>query len=159
MIDFSSDKTQDWYIINDGVMGGLSKGKALDTDDGVLFYGEVSLENNGGFSSYRSPWKEYDLRAFDQVSIRYRSEGIRKAFVMETDRRFYIPNFKVSLPGSDTWVTETFRLSAFKQYRLGNPTGESFQPANKDEIIRIGFITDEKRSGEFKFEVDYIKFE
>ncbi|WP_420319140.1 CIA30 family protein [Ekhidna sp.] len=158
MINFTS-ADNDWYIINDGVMGGLSKGNMVETDDGVLFYGEVSLKNNGGFSSFRSPWESYDLTNYSKVSIRYKSEGIKKAFVMETDKRFYIPNFKVSLPSSSEWVTKEFKLVDFKQYRLGNPTGESLQKDQKEDIIRIGFITDEKRAGDFRFEVDYIEFE
>ena len=40
-----------WRITNDGVMGGLSR-SAVHTADGTLvFDGELSRENNGGFAS------------------------------------------------------------------------------------------------------------
>ncbi|WP_421765337.1 CIA30 family protein [Ekhidna sp.] len=158
MIDFTSLENDDWYIINDGVMGGLSKGKTTKTDDGVTFYGSVSLENNGGFTSFRAPWDEYDLTNYKEVTIRYRSEGMRLAFVMETSQRFWIPNYKVGLSNSEEWITETFQLEDFKQYRLGDPTGKSFSDEVKDEIIRVGFITNEKRAGDFKFEVAMVEF-
>lgn len=157
-IDFSDDQPDGWYVLNDGVMGGLSKGKLTETDEGVVFFGRVSLENNGGFTSYRGPWKQYDLTEYEEVTIRYRSEGMRLAFVMETSQRFWIPNYKVNLANSDEWVTQTYKLEDFKQYRLGNLTGESFTESIKEDIIRIGFITDEKRAGDFKFEVAYVEF-
>ena len=152
-------EVSEWYILNDGVMGGLSQGKAKRTEEGVLFSGTVSLENNGGFSSFRSPWGKFDLSDYKEVVVRYRSEGIRKALVMETDRRWWIPNFKISLPATEGWETKTFQLSDVRQYRLGNPTGRSFDEDAKSNIIRLGFITDEKREGSFQFEVASIEFQ
>ena len=40
-----------WSIVNDDVMGGISQGQAQAVDDVLLFRGQISLENNGGFSS------------------------------------------------------------------------------------------------------------
>ena len=43
-----------WQVVNDGVMGGLSKGKmSADPDGNCQFSGNISLENNGGFSMVR----------------------------------------------------------------------------------------------------------
>lgn len=154
----SFTEVSQWYILNDGVMGGLSQGKANKTEEGVLFSGTVSLENNGGFSSFRSPWKNFDLSGYDEVVIKYKSEGVRQALVMETDRRWWIPNFKISLPATEGWETKTFQLDKVKQYRLGNPTGGDFDEDARQDIIRLGFITDEKREGEFRFEVASVEF-
>ena len=52
----NSAASRDWRVINDGVMGGLSQGRALLTEESILFEGEISLENNGGFSSLKSPF-------------------------------------------------------------------------------------------------------
>jgi hypothetical protein len=74
IIDFGTAKDgADWRVIVDGVMGGLSTGKATFTKNSVVFTGSISLENNGGFSSYRMPFGEYDLSAYKKVEIRYRS--------------------------------------------------------------------------------------
>ncbi len=41
--------------VNDGVMGGLSKGDpAVSKQQKLVFKGGISLENNGGFSSIRT---------------------------------------------------------------------------------------------------------
>ena len=43
--------TKGWQTVLDGVMGGLSTGRIAEGDGGTLrFSGELSLENNGGFS-------------------------------------------------------------------------------------------------------------
>lgn len=50
-----------WRLVNNGVMGGISTSKAIIKDDKIIFSGNVSLENNGGFASLRSPVKDYDF--------------------------------------------------------------------------------------------------
>ena len=48
--------TQDWHPINDGVMGGASISQLrFDSAGHAVFEGEVSLHNNGGFASVRTP--------------------------------------------------------------------------------------------------------
>lgn len=51
--DFRSTAGNEWYLVTDGVMGGVSKGQlSLDTIDShpcLRMQGDVSLENNGGF--------------------------------------------------------------------------------------------------------------
>jgi len=55
LFDFTKESNiQNWSVVNDGVMGGLSKGNFSVNDKGDGFFtGHVSLENNGGFSSVR----------------------------------------------------------------------------------------------------------
>ena len=64
----------DWKIINDGVMGGMSRGNLSFTSKNTLiFNGFVSLENNGGFSSFRSQFSTLNLEQYDvskNVSIK-----------------------------------------------------------------------------------------
>ncbi|MDH3323720.1 MAG: CIA30 family protein, partial [Flavobacteriaceae bacterium] len=45
---------QNWMIVNDDVMGGLSNSTAELTDSTLIFKGTLSLKNNGGFASIRS---------------------------------------------------------------------------------------------------------
>ena len=60
-----------WRIVNDGVMGGLSSSKAIVNDDNkIIFSGNVSLENNGGFASLRSAVKDYNFEKFSGLEIK-----------------------------------------------------------------------------------------
>lgn len=43
----------DWRVIDDGVMGGRSRGRVSVSAGGLRFSGQLSTENNGGFSSVR----------------------------------------------------------------------------------------------------------
>lgn len=157
--EFTETEMAAWYIVNDGVMGGLSKGRVIATDDGVLFFGSVSLENNGGFTSFRSPYQSYDFSRAKYLTIRYRSEGMAMGLQLETYRRFYYPYFKVNLPVSNEWVELTINLEEIDQFRMGSNTGKKLTSNALDQIIRVGLVTNEKRAGDFKIEVDYVMFE
>jgi monofunctional biosynthetic peptidoglycan transglycosylase len=43
-----------WQVVNDGVMGGLTRSLARCDEQGVHFSGLLSTANNGGFASIRS---------------------------------------------------------------------------------------------------------
>jgi hypothetical protein len=52
LIDFTDKKAgHQMNVVNDGVMGGLSQGAIeMTQNDSLLFKGNISLQNNGGFS-------------------------------------------------------------------------------------------------------------
>ncbi|MEM6642677.1 MAG: CIA30 family protein [Bacteroidota bacterium] len=159
-ISFNDGKDIDsWTIINDGVMGGLSVGSISQTDNGVRFAGEVSLENNGGFTSYKSEFARYDLSKYKSMSIRYRSSGHDIGFQLENNQQFYLPYFKINLPVSSEWTTLKFDFEDFGQYRMGRKMGGSLNTDNLKDILRMGFITNEKKAGKFSFEVAYVQFD
>ena len=66
-----------WYTVNDDVMGGIST-SMVSTDaetQRLVFSGNLSLENNGGFASIRSQWSDYDLTGYDGIVLRVRGDG------------------------------------------------------------------------------------
>ena len=91
--------------------------------------------------------------------MRYRSFGISLAFTIAVSRRWYIPNYKINLnETSSEWITTTIKLSDMRKHYFGKPMNETLKKETLKEIVRIGFITDEKKYGDFEFEIDYIKF-
>lgn len=161
LFDFGSKAEGDkWYVVNDGVMGGLSASGVDVTDNGILFKGVVSLENNGGFASLRSPYGQLDLSTYRKVTIRYKASGQVPALSFDKDRRFYIPYYKMPLNNvSDEWTTETHELLEINEYYLGQPTGKKLSRQQLSSIIRMGFLVSNKKAGAFELQVDYIKFE
>ncbi|MEM9887035.1 MAG: CIA30 family protein [Bacteroidota bacterium] len=160
-IDFGKDKTgQSWQVINDGVMGGLSKGEVRMKDNSVLFEGNVSLKNYGGFTAFKSPFQTIDLSDYEYISIRLKTKGQRLAFTLETEEDFYKPYYKKAIPSiSEDWETIKLELSTFKELQLGQQTGKTLSKEELKKIVRIGLITNEKKEGAFEVEVDYILFE
>lgn len=159
-IDFGKQKDgRNWSVVNDGVMGGLSQGNAELTDNSILFKGRVSLDNNGGFSSLRSSFSRKQLLNYKQVTLRYRSKGISLAMTLSVSRRWYVPNYKTSLSSTNgEWKTITLPLKDFRKHYIGRPMNETIDEDALDEVIRFGFITDEKKYGDFEFEIDYMEF-
>ena len=89
MTIFNFDNESDarrWPATNDGVMGGISQGQSDITPGGTLrFFGNVSLENNGGFSSIRSLEMERDLS----------SRGVSRDLVDRAQRFLFEPGIGV----------------------------------------------------------------
>ena len=70
-----SGKWNDWMVVNDGVMGGLSQSRPEITDrDTLVFTGNVSLENNGGFASIRHGAEPFGLEEGDGILIRVKGD-------------------------------------------------------------------------------------
>jgi len=156
--DFGASKDgSNWLIINDGVMGGRSIGEAYLTNDSILFQGEISFENNGGFASIRSYPKRIDLSGAEFIELRYRLTGLNFALMLEENRRFWMPYYSYELETTDNeWVTIRIPVNRLKETRLGDFTGKTLRDARSKEFFRLGFISKEKKADSFNLEIDYI---
>lgn len=161
LIDFGQ-KTgggQNWSVTNDGVMGGLSQGGAYLSDSSIVFSGTVSLENNGGFSSLRSPYQRFELSKYTSIELKVRVTGLPFSITFSKSRRFWIPNYKYFFEAQDNeWTVIRFDINDLKEYRVGNPTGKNIGKSDIKNIIGISFFNEGKREGDFTLEVDYILF-
>lgn len=150
---------RDWYVVNDGVMGGLSSGTLIETQSSIIFKGQVSLENNGGFASIRSPYANYNLSKYETIEIKYRSSGYDFAITLQNHKMYFKPNYKHDLPNTDgEWQTVSLKMSDFSAYTLGRKLNYNLDKKTQKEIIRMGFISNEKRAGDFEIEIASIGF-
>ena len=65
-----------WKVVNDDVMGGVSQGATQAAKNVMVFEGNISLENNGGFSSVQmkgkwnlSTFKEHVEQILNLISV------------------------------------------------------------------------------------------
>lgn len=162
IIDFgtAANRVNDWVMISDNVMGGITRCKLDYTEQSLVLTGNISLENYGGFSSVKTRFGSFDLSAFKGLKIRYKSTNQRFAFTLEDSRNWTRPNYKGNLPGSanDAWNEVTIYFKDFKEYQIGEPTGDMLNPATLKNIVRLGIITTDKKEGPFTLEVDYVEF-
>ena len=79
LFDFGlDDAASAWNVVNDAVMGGISSSRMVKSENGkAAFIGRVSLENNGGFASVRSPRMQDSLGNFEGIVFRVRGDGKR----------------------------------------------------------------------------------
>jgi len=161
LIDFGQNKNTgiDWRIVNDTVMGGRSDSEASLTENSLIFTGRVSLENNGGFASIRSPYADFDLSPYKTVKIRCRGKGQKMALSFNRYREWYRPNYKAVFQPTEEWQEFEFQLADFVEYSVGRQTGNTLSPEAQENIIRMTFITMSKAATSFEFEVDYLRFE
>ena len=147
-----------WRVINDGVMGGLSRGDASLSDESTLvFSGVLSLENRGGFSSIWSPPAVDDLGDSDVLVLRVRGDG-RDYYVNLKNRGDSAAGSHRLLirTQSDQWQIVSLPFDDFKYTRFGQQTPGS-TPLDSSQIRQFGFTISDKKPGPFRLEVDWIK--
>ncbi|WP_238531648.1 CIA30 family protein [Nitritalea halalkaliphila] len=163
VFDFGVEKSfGNWAIINDGVMGGRSQSQAQLAENALLFEGDVSLRNNGGFVSIRSATASYDLSAFTTLEIRFKAETDRKFdLLLEPETAWYLPKVRTQFSAEGEvgeWRTLQVPLQDFEITRMGNAVRKGIDPAVLGAVRRIGIMLFDKQEGPFTLAVDYIKF-
>jgi hypothetical protein len=83
-------------VVNDKVMGGKSEAHVETHREGIRFYGQVSLVNNGGFASFRIPVQPKNISAFSALLIKLKGDGRTYQFRVQEDQQqnhAYVANF------------------------------------------------------------------
>ena len=153
LVDFSRSAADAWFVVNDGVMGGMSSSDMVVTADGTgLFAGRLSLENNGGFASVRTAVRS-DLTAFRGLVLRVRGDGRTYEVRLRTDDRFdgiaYRAEFDTE-PGE--WMTVVLPFDRFVPTFRGYVPRDA-PPLDPSAIGQLGLLLGDKREGAFRLEV------
>lgn len=103
---FNFQKSSDisrWIVVDDIVMGGRSSGFfRLDKDGHGVFTGEVSLENNGGFSSVRYNFDNMQTNGHEKIKIRLCGDGKEYQFRIKNKASDYV-SFVTSFETTGEW--------------------------------------------------------
>lgn len=155
---FTSQNTVgDWRIVNDGVMGGISKSSLLLTSSGHgKFAGHVSLANNGGFASIQLN-KKIGLTTENKfVLIRVKGDGKQYEFRIKAKAS---QNASYVHPFSTTGEWQLIKLPLAEFYpqffgRILNSPNFNFQT-----IEQLSFLIANKREEDFELLIDFIGVE
>jgi len=145
-----------WYIVNDDVMGGISKSYlSINEEKNLIFNGYLSLENNGGFASSRLSFNKETLTGIKSFKMRIKGDGnIYKLRLRQNNRRAsYSCDFK-SL--KDKWIEIDISLEDFKPSWRGYYYND-YPDLEIEEINSMGIQISDKQEGDFKLEIKYIK--
>ena len=161
IVSFDNDPREPrWVAVNDGVMGGRSRGGPKVADGLLEFRGDLSLDNNGGFSSVRSVGRGFDLTGVSTVVLRVRGDGRRYQLRLATDLAYR--GIAVSFgAGFDTtageWMVVRVPLDSLEATVRGTAIrGASLDPS---KVREIGLLIADKREGPFALSVDWIAVE
>ena len=154
---FDPNKSRTWSFFTDGVMGGVSSGKAFvsksGSDNFVRLEGKVSTANNGGFIQIRHSLKkslEKDIRG---ISLKVRGNGEKYYVFIRTSStllpwQFYNASFKTS----KNWKVIKIKLDAFQ------PSSSFLRKTIKSSSVKSIGIVAYGRDHDAKIDVSEIYF-
>jgi len=146
-----------WTTVNDPVMGGRSTSTVASGGGGLVFSGNISLDNNGGFASARGPLDpELGRRATGATSLRVRALGDGKTYVLkvETGQPWsYIQRFS-----TEAGVRRTYDLpvGGFQSVGMFLDPVPSAPPLDPSTISRVSIYILDKQEGPFQLIVSGI---
>lgn len=148
-----------WTTVNDPVMGGRSTSMVAVGDGGLVFSGVISLDNNGGFASARSPQDpEIGRRATGATSLGVQARGDGKTYLLKLDTAgrpwSYIQRFSTE-PG----VPRTYELPVGGFQPVGmrlDPAPDAPQTLDPSAISRVEIYILDKQQGPFQLTVSAI---
>jgi hypothetical protein len=149
--------TNNWQITNDGVMGGMSQGFITFNNDHGLFTGNISLDNNGGFSAIFTPIKSLH-KNIDKVTVDIQGDGQTYQLRMVVNINGYRLSYNKAVKTREN-IREsvTLQLSDFiATYRGRNlPNAPILTP---EKIREVGFLMTKKQAGPFSLAIYNISF-
>ena len=153
--DFSlSSNPSDWRVVDDGVMGGLSQGSfKIDDKGNGVFEGDVSLENNGGFSSVRYPLDAVKVAPSTIVVLVVKGDKKEYQFRIKDKTNSYysyITTFKTSGEWEEIELPLRDLYPSFRGRRLDLP---NFSSESFEEIV---FLIGNKKNEHFTLMIDKI---
>jgi NADH dehydrogenase [ubiquinone] 1 alpha subcomplex assembly factor 1 len=141
-----------WSVEDDGVMGGRSQGSFVVNEEGHgVFSGEVSLENNGGFSSVQYYFDPIDVSAFSAVFLKIKGDGKRYRFLVETEQNAW-HYYEAEFDTSGDWETVEIPFSAFVPVRRGDRLDLPAFPGRTLAQIRLMIANGAAESFQIKVE-------
>lgn len=151
IFDFSKDiMAQGWYIVNDGVMGGLSKGSFSLDKDVAVFKGEVSTDNNGGFTMVQNRFNSIKTNSFSAFVIKLKGDGKDYQFRVKSDRYqqySYVYQFSTSGDWEEITIPYSDMVPQFRGRKLSMPNFDG------KKIEEIAFLIGNKRDEAFELQL------
>jgi monofunctional biosynthetic peptidoglycan transglycosylase len=150
LLDFSSpDVVRTFQVINDGVMGGLSTSRLNPASGSMSFEGEISLENNGGFASFRGPVRFPPDSTVLLLTVR--GDGRRYKLTLKLDDDPRTTQYQAAFVAPQEWKTLRFRSADFQASFRGRAIAAP--PVRFADARYIGLLISDRQSGPFAIEL------
>ncbi len=155
LFDFSeNDKYDGWSITDDVVMGGRSNGRLKISDNGnAIFTGEVSLENNGGFSSLKYQLSPINVSQYQTIILYLKGDGKDYQFRVKshyTDRHAYVKKLNTTGEWQAIEIELKDMVPTFRGIKLNMPNYPN------EKLGEIRFLIGNKKAEKFSLEIDKI---
>ncbi|WP_256618837.1 CIA30 family protein [Parvularcula maris] len=147
-----------WYGVNDGVMGGRSKGEASRQSGAMVFEGTINT-NGGGFSSVRRRLPEGVLEGATRIEADLVGDGRSYELIFQTKEAFkgrpvtYRTGLTVGEHSGP--VTASAPLTAMKSTVFGRQVPAA--PFDGAGAVEMGIMLADGQDGPFRLEVRKIE--
>ena len=156
VLDFGDPATvRAFRIINDDVMGGVSTSRVGEREGALVFEGEVSLANNGGFASCRGPVAL--PRAARVLLVTLRGDGQRYKLTLRLDGNPGSGQYQATFVAPREWQTLRFEPADFAASFRGRPL--DLPPVRFGEVRFIGLLISDRQAGPFGVELRDVRIE
>ncbi|MBT8220754.1 MAG: CIA30 family protein [Bacteroidia bacterium] len=156
IFDFSEDANlSGWYVVDDGVMGGLSAGQLSISPEGHgIFQGYVSLENNGGFSSIRYRMQPKRVDEYNQLIFKVKGDGKPYQIRVKSSwsQRY---SYASEIQTNGEWQTISVELSEMTPTFRGRRLNMDNYPVER--LAELAILVGNKKEEKFKLEIDSIE--
>lgn len=159
MIDLTRpNEHQQWKATNDNVMGGVSQGQLTFDGESSRFWGEISLDNNGGFSSINRAIEPLPPKV-NRVAVSFIGDGRRYQLRLATwkngNRITYKHEF-TTIKGQQQ--EKAFDLNKFQAVFRGRLINNAPKLTAQD-IKQVGLLIADKQPGPFALNLIQIRFQ
>lgn len=153
----TSKNIQNWSVVDDRVMGGVSRGNITIHEEGfMVFSGIVSTDNYGGFSSVRANFEAVNVSKSKAIKIRLKGDGKTYQFRIKPQESTYYAYVK-SFKTTNDWETIEIKLSemeaSFRGRKLNIPN------FNHDTISELAILIGNKTKERFELKIESILLE
>lgn len=155
IFDFNNkSELKNWRVINDTVMGGESSGSIqLSSDGHGVFKGEVSLANNGGFSSLRYNFNKIKVNNYTKVILKIKGDNKNYQFRIKSKSSNYFSYINSFSTNGNWQEVEILLNDMYPSFR-----GLKLDKANfsEDYIEEVAFLIGNKNNEDFELLIDQI---
>lgn len=146
-----------WMVVNDGVMGGVSRSTVnLHNDGYLIFAGNVSTDYGGGFASIRTDYKNWGIGKHEGLILRVKGDGKTYQFRCRLGNNMnqiaYRHYFQTN---NDEWQEIILPFKEFLPTYRGRVL-KNFAVLDPNQIKHLGVMISDKQVGDFKLEIDWI---
>ena len=153
----TEESLKSWTSVNDGVMGGVSKGGFERTEQGtLLFTGDLSLENRGGFASIRMKPSALGLDGMSALVVKAKGDGRTYWVDLRVNDQMSASSYRAYLPTTaGEWQETRIPLADFKLQAFGRDL--PLKAINAAKVASVGFTLADKKAGPFSLEIEVVK--
>lgn len=152
VFDFAQAASPPWQPVGDRVMGGRSASRGELAGGALVFSGELSLAQGGGFASIRSPAADFGLDGYAGLSLRARGDGRRYKLGLRLDASFDGIVYQAPFVPGDKWGDILLPFTAFVPAYHGQPLSGA-APLAPGRIRRFGLLIADRQEGPFRLEI------